>query len=115
MNNLEMSYDRKHRVLEALHRDMTLQMAYLPMGWLVAGRSWTMIWVPFVCQRQFHLPYLAFHLWRLVCFMPAAFYANLMPHLPMILVVNIPKAFMLIPHGCGSGMLISNWHWCLCG
>jgi hypothetical protein len=107
-----MTEDR-HRVLEALHRGMRLQMAYLPMGWLVAGRSWTMIWVPFVCQRLFHLPYLAFHLWRLVCLMPAAFYANLIPHLPMILVVNIPKVF--IPHGCGSGMLVSNWHWCLCG
>ncbi|KAJ6965748.1 hypothetical protein NC652_003587 [Populus alba x Populus x berolinensis] len=68
-------------------------MVYLPMGWLdVAGRSRTMICVPIVCQRQFHLPCLAFHLWRrLVCLMPAAFYANLIPHLPMILIVNIPK------------------------
>ncbi|KAL3612022.1 hypothetical protein D5086_003042 [Populus alba] len=70
---------------------MRLQMAYLPMGWLVAGGSRTMICVPIVCQRQFHLPCLAFHLWRLVCLMPAAFYANLIPHLPMILIVNIPK------------------------
>ncbi|KAJ6951059.1 hypothetical protein NC651_004655 [Populus alba x Populus x berolinensis] len=51
-------------------------MAYLHVGWLVAGRSRTMICVPIVCQRRFRLPCLAFHLWRLVCLMPAAFYAN---------------------------------------
>src|SRR5438034_27045 len=71
---------------------MRLQTAYLPTGWRVAGRSWTVICVPIACQRRLRLPYLAFHPRRRVFLMLAASYAILILHLPMILMaVTIPK------------------------